>query len=217
MKLPIAIYGRRETRLFAGVCVLLFTIFLLFKLIGLSILCLAFACFVVFFFRDPARRIHSRPNEILAPADGKVVEIEKVFDKTYINEEAYKISIFLSLIDVHINRIPCAGAVESIQYRKGKFYNAASKSASDSNERTIIGIYNGDYKVRVIVKQIAGVIARRIVCELAEGQEVLPGQKFGMIKFGSRTELYVPVEHFILKASLGSHVKAGLAVLGELK
>jgi len=217
MRLPIAMYGKREMLLFAGIFLGLSVLLLLFKIIALGILSLIGMCFVVFFFRDPARRVSAGPKEIIAPADGKIIEIEKVFDKTYVNGEVYKVSIFLSLLDVHINRAPCAGVVERVQYRKGRFHHAGKKLASDNNERTIIGIYNRDHDTRLIVKQVAGVIARRIVCELREGQEVLAGQKFGMIKFGSRTELHIPVEHFVLKAHLNEYVKAGTSVLGELK
>jgi len=216
MKLPLTIYAKREIRLFAGIFLLLFVILLFAKPI-LCLLPLALGGFVLYFFRDPARHVNARGKDVLAPADGSIVEIEKVFDKTSLNAEVWKVGIFLSLFDVHINRSPCAGVVESVRFRRGKFHNASSRAASERNERSIIGIHNKDFNVRLIVKQIAGVIARRIVCELTEGQEVLAGHKFGMIKFGSRTELYVPVEHFILKVKVGQRVKAGISILGELK
>lgn len=217
MKLPLSIYGRRQMSLFTGTFILLFIISLIFKHFIVSIVSLMLALFVLYFFRDPARRITASARDILAPADGRIVGIEKVFDKTYINAEAVKVSIFLSIFDVHLNRMPCAGVIEYISYKKGKFYNAARSKASESNERTIIGILDKDYNVKLIVKQIAGVIARRIICELREGQEVLAGQKFGMIMFGSRTEVYVPVGHFELKVKVGQHVKAGKTVVGALK
>jgi len=217
MKLPFARYGRREIILFTGLFLLLSVVFLFMSKAAASAVCLVLALLVLYFFRDPARRISAREEDVLAPADGRIVEIEKVFEKAYVNAEVYKIGIFLSILDVHLNRMPCAGVVENIGYRKGAFYNASRAIASQKNERTIIGILNSSYGVKLIVKQIAGVIARRIVCELREGQEVFAGQKFGMIKFGSRTELYVPLERFRLKVRLGQRVKAGISVLGEFK
>jgi phosphatidylserine decarboxylase len=217
MKIPFARYGIRELLLFTGLLAVLSVVCFFFGYVAAGLICLVAAGFVLFFFRDPARHNEVRKEDVLAPADGRIVEIEKVFDKTFLNGEVWKIGIFLSLLDVHLNRAPCGGVVEHLSYRKGTFYNASRAAASERNERTVIGILNSDFNTKLVVKQIAGVIARRIVCELQEGQAVLPGQKFGMIKFGSRTELYVPIEHFRLKARLGQHVKAGISVLGELK
>ena len=151
-----------------------------------------------FFFRDPERIRNYIPGAVLSPADGTILHVE---------ESA--ISIFMSLFDVHVNRIPIGGVVDSIHYKKGKFKAAYLKSAEEGNEQNTVMLKSklGD----VAVTQIAGIIARRIVCKLQEGEEVLSGQRFGMIKFGSRTELHVPAaENMKILVKIGDKVKAGL-------
>jgi phosphatidylserine decarboxylase len=216
MKLSLAAYGKREIILLAGSFFLLFVV-CLFVSAPVSVVWLVPALFVLYFFRDPKRDAHAAKDEVLAPADGKIVEIEKVFDKTHINAEVWKVGIFLSIFDVHLNRMPCRAVVKGIRYQKGEFRNALRAAASEKNERMVIDLFNPDYQVHLVVKQIAGVIARRIVCELKEGQEVAAGEKFGMIKFGSRTELYVPAERFEVAVRPGMRVKAGISVLGAFK
>ncbi len=177
-------------------------------------LLLVFLLFVVYFFRDPERIIPEDESTIVSPADGKVVKIEEVFEDTYINEKVYKISIFLSVLDVHINRIPASGTVEKLEYKKGRFFNAMNHKASELNEASVIGIRteNG----RILFKQIAGLIARRIVTRLKIGQDVIRGDRFGMIKFGSRVDIFLPLSTE-LNIKLNDRVKGGETIIGRFK
>ena len=166
------------------------------------ILCL----FVAFFFRDPERRIPDDPTVIVSPADGKVVEILKQVDGTT------RISIFLSLFDVHINRVPVDGIIESTQYTPGKFKPAFEPSASAENERNTLVIDHGSYKIKV--SQIAGILARRIVCWRKAGDHVHKGERFGLIKFGSRVDLFLP-ENVFPSVNKGDRVKGGSTIMGR--
>ncbi|GAB4333083.1 MAG: phosphatidylserine decarboxylase [Candidatus Abyssubacteria bacterium] len=170
---------------------------------------LALAVFSVFFFRDPDRTIMAEPGQIFAPADGKVLSIDEVEDTEYMGGRCKRIGIFLSILDVHINRSPIAGKIDLVRYRPGKFSAAYSIEASTSNENNIIGI-EGD--VKIMVKQIAGLVARRIVCWCKPHQTVRAGERIGMIRFGSRTELYLPLECEIF-VSVGQKVKGGLSLV----
>lgn len=170
--------------------------------------------FSVFFFRDPNRTADQTLGVLVSPADGRILSVEKLEHHDYIGGPAWKVSIFLSIFDVHINRIPCAGSVDYVKYIPGKFFKAFLDKASDENEHTEIGITTTSGQ-RLVVKQIAGLIARRIVCNLKEGDEVTTGERFGLIKFGSRTELFVPINSEILVAE-GDHVKGGATVIGRL-
>ncbi len=146
------------------------------------------------FFRDPERQCPSDRNLLLAPADGHVTDIETVDDNDFIGGTALRIGIFLSIFDTHINRAPCNVKVEKITYRKGKYKNAMNPQSGRVNESNDLHLVRTDSpQDRLIVRQISGAIARRIVCDKVQGKELTGGQKFGMIKFGSRTELYVPV------------------------
>jgi len=161
------------------------------------------------FFRDPERRCPSDRNLLLAPADGQVTDIETAEDlPAFLRKQegrggtALRIGIFLSIFDTHINRAPCNVKVEKITYRKGKYKNAMNPQSSRVNESNDLNLVRTDSpQDRLIVRQISGAIARRIVCDKVEGRELTGGQKFGMIKFGSRTELYVPIRD---PATLGS-------------
>jgi phosphatidylserine decarboxylase len=178
----------------------------------------ALAAFVLYFFRDPHREPPSGAEKILAPADGRVVEIAEVQEREFLGEPAVKVGIFLSLFDVHINRAPCGGEVEYLRYERGKFFNALRGKAARFNENNAIGIADGARGRRVLVRQIAGRVARRIVCACTVGQEVKPGERIGMIKFGSRTELYVPLSELgELHVTLGAKVRAGESVLGTFR
>lgn len=168
------------------------------------------------FFRDPARAVPEGEGVVVSPADGKVVEITEVDEPDYIGGPALKIGIFLSIFNVHINRSPCGGDVEMTAYRPGKFLNALKADSSKYNESNAIGISGNG--CRMLVKQIAGAIARRIECDCHEGDSLARGEKFGMIKFGSRTELYVPVDAgFALQVKVGDKVRAGSSVLGAIR
>jgi phosphatidylserine decarboxylase len=170
--------------------------------------------FTIFFFRDPPRYVIVEPDLLLAPADGRILSIDTVENHPYVGSQAIKISIFLSMLDVHINRIPATGRIDYIHYNPGKFFPAFTDKASEQNEQTEIGMTTaGGYKI--VVKQIAGIIARRIVCRPREGDFVSAGDRFGMIRFGSRTELFVPADSD-LRVEAGDHVKGGLTIIGHL-
>ena len=171
--------------------------------------------FTTFFFRDPQRSFTPSPNILVAPADGKVVAIDSLEHHPYIGGKAIKVSIFLSILDVHVNRNPAEGTVEYVRYNPGKFLAAYKDKASEVNEQTEIGIITTGGE-KIVVKQIAGLIARRIVCRLTEGAKVSAGARFGMIRFGSRTDLIVPAASEI-SVRLGDHVYGGRTIMGCLK
>lgn len=182
-------------------------------LFSLSVIFGILTLFTVFFFRDPERQSPSGDKILLSPADGKIISIDKV-ENNYIGGTAFKISIFLSVFDVHINRIPIDGTVDYIKYNPGKFFAAFQEKSSNLNENNEIGlkIDNGQ---KLIVKQIAGVIARRIVCNIKENDFVSSGKRFGLIRFGSRTELIIP-ESSDIKIKLGQQVYGGKTIIGYL-
>jgi len=164
------------------------------------------------FFRDPDRRSPSDRNLLLAPADGRITDIETINEDNFIGGSALRIGIFMSIFDVHINRAPCDVKIEKSTYRKGKYKNAMSPEAGLVNESNDLGLVREDEpQDKLIVRQISGAVARRIVCKAEPGQQLIRGEKFGMIKFGSRTELYVPIsENVKCLVKIGDKVKAGL-------
>lgn len=169
--------------------------------------------FLIFFFRNPKRNCTFSQDIILSPADGKIISIENINNPSYINENALKVSIFLSIFDVHITRSPYNGTVEKIEYKKGQFTSAFKDCASKNNENNTIYIKCDNFKL--IVKQIAGFIARRIVCNAEENMYIERGQKLGIIKFGSRVELLIP-QKVKLKVKTGQKVIGGKTIIGEL-
>ena len=169
--------------------------------------------FVTWFFRDPERNIPEDPNAIVSPGDGKVVEI--IQEKDPLLDEAYtRVSIFLNVFNVHVNRVPIAGRIQATRYNPGKFLNAASHKASLDNEQSAILLNNG--RVTILVKQIAGLIARRIVCWAKEGDEYQRGQRYGLIRFGSRMDVFLP-EGTDIKVAIGDIVHGGSSIIGYLK
>jgi phosphatidylserine decarboxylase len=170
------------------------------------------AMFTAYFFRDPERAIPQDPGLIVSPADGKVIEIAEEENK-FMEGRARRVSIFLSVFNVHINRIPAEGKVEMVRYFKGQFLAAWDEKASLKNEQTHIGLNCGRYKL--LVKQIAGLIARRIVCKVHEGDACKRGSRLGMIKFGSRTDLFLPL-NAQLKVKLGDKVEGGSSVIAVM-
>lgn len=183
----------------------------------LILLSVFFAAFTLYFFRDPERAIPdglgASDGIVLSPADGKVVVIKDIVDDEYVKGPAKQISIFLSPLNVHVNRAPISGVVDYYRYNSGKFVAAFHDKASEINERTHIGIDNG--RIRILTKQIAGSIARRIVCKIGVGDRVAIGERFGMIKFGSRTDLIVPPE-MIVNVKLGQMVVGGETIICQL-
>lgn len=168
--------------------------------------------FSTFFFRNPWRKIIYDEKVALAPADGVVMGVTKITETELLKEEVWKVTIFLSINNVHINRAPVAGTVEKMKYVPGKFIPAFKSHASEINERNYLVINTG--KTKVMVCQITGFIARRIVCWSKKGDALRQGERFGMIKFGSCTELYLPLDYSI-SVEKGSKVKGGLSVIGR--
>jgi phosphatidylserine decarboxylase len=178
-------------------------------------LLLALTLLVVHFFRDPERVLPADDRDFVSPADGKVILIERVAGTCFTQAPALKISIFMSVFDVHVNRIPVAGTVRGVRYRKGHFWAAQTSRASRENEQNWVWIQS-DAGVNVVLTQVAGLLARRIVCWPTVGDQVLRGERFGLIRFGSRLDVYVPEESDILVAR-GEHVYAGETTLCRLK
>lgn len=178
-------------------------------LIGLPIL---FLIFSINFFRDPERRAPDAENVVVSPADGKVIIIKEIEDKKFVKGRAKQISIFMSPLNVHVNRIPIDGKVTYLKYHKGDYIVAFEDKASERNERSEFGIESKYGKV--FFTQVAGFIARRIVYDIKEGDSVKIGDRFGMIKFGSRVDVIVSKD-WEIKVSLNQHVKAGETVLFE--
>jgi len=174
-----------------------------------SVVIFFLALFFVLFFRDPERKIPSDEDLILSPADGRVKKIKKSTDGSF-----QLISIFMSLFDVHINRVPVDGIVKEVSYKPGRFIPAFRDKASEDNEKNVIEIEN--QQGNVILTQIAGSLSRRIVCNLNPGQHVNKGERFGLIHFGSLVELALPTA-VELKVREGRRVKAGETVLGVFK
>ena len=166
---------------------------------------------VVNFFRDPERITPHVPHAVIAPADGRVIHVGEVFEGRFLDREALKISIFMSIFDVHVNRIPFSGEVESVHYEKGKFFSANLDKASRDNEHNavVLRIPEGE---RMVFIQIAGLVARRIDCWLQPGNHVKRGDRFGLIRFGSRLDLFVPVDCRPAVRE-GQRVKAGESIV----
>jgi len=171
--------------------------------------------FVLCFFRDPERLVPERLDALVSPADGKVIHVEKVQENLFIEGEVTKVSIFMNVFNVHVNRVPFNGRVEKVLYKPGKFYSADSEKGGLENEYCATVVTTPQGKTLAFV-QIAGLIARRIVCWLEPGDEVARGSRFGLIRFGSRVDLYLPVETDILIKE-GDTVRAGETVLGYLQ
>jgi phosphatidylserine decarboxylase len=167
------------------------------------------------FFRDPERSCPSDRNILLAPADGTITNIDEVEEDSFVGGKAVRIGIFLSIFSTHINRAPCNVKVEKITYKKGKYRNAMNPQSGRVNESNDLALVRtDDPRDKLIVRQVSGSIARRIVCAAGAGQELAGGERFGMIKFGSRTELYLPVRKEVrCLVETGDKVKAGLTAL----
>ncbi len=170
-------------------------------------------CFVTYFFRNPRRHIITDDNKIICPADGKVVVIEEVYEPEYFGDKRLQVSVFMSPSNVHVNRTPIAGEVKYAKYHEGKYLVAWHPKSSTENERTSIVLDNGS--VDVLIRQIAGKVARRIVYNISEGDSVEQGADFGFIKFGSRVDLFLPLDTKI-NIHIGQKVKGGITIIGEL-
>ncbi len=178
---------------------------------------LLFTLFCLYFFRDPERVPPARPGAVVAPADGRVVSVMPAVPPAELglgDGPRWRVAIFLSVLDVHVNRMPASGTVTRIAYRHGKFVNASMDKASEHNERNALALRLPDGREMAIV-QIAGLIARRIVCQVREGDAVIGGKRFGIIRFGSRTDLYLP-EGVRPLVEVGQLTIGGETVLAEL-
>jgi len=168
---------------------------------------------VVWFFRDPERSGTDDPEIMLSPADGRVSDIEEVDEPNFIRGKAKRIGIFLSPFNVHVNRTPCEGTVRHITYKAGEFLPAYNPEAPTRNECVSLGL-ELEGGLRVMVRQVTGILARRIICQTDYGAQLKRGQRYGMIKFGSRTELYVPIEQFAeCLVKIGDNVVGGTTPL----
>ena len=175
----------------------------------------AILVWALMFFRDPHRQTPPDDNVLVAPADGKVTDVETLDETEFTTGPTMRIGVFLSIFNTHINRAPCDARIEAITYRKGRYVNAMNPLSSKVNESNAVAMVRTNLpKDRLVVRQISGAIARRIVCAAQQGQELARGERFGMIKFGSRTELYVPAhERLKCMVRVGDTVKAGLTPL----
>ncbi|MDZ7290068.1 MAG: phosphatidylserine decarboxylase family protein [candidate division KSB1 bacterium] len=180
----------------------------------LSVVFWVLTAFVVFFFRDPEREIPTGVGLVVSPADGTVIGIDEVEEPEFMKTKTRRVAIFLSPFNVHVNRVPCDGEVKYFRYKKGRFFVASEPAASTENEQSIIGLETPEGKI--LFKQIAGILARRIVCEIREGHRVQRGERFGIIKFGSRMEIFLPLNTEI-RVRLREKVRAGESIIGEIK
>lgn len=207
---PVVVEGYPFIGLFAFVTL----VFSLLEWSFLAVVFLLLTLFTVYFFRNPDRTIPQDDNIVVAPADGKVVYVGKVREDRFLHEEVYKVSIFMSVFNVHVNRVPVSGTVIDQFYTKGGFINASLDKASTENEQAGM-LIEDSRKNKFLVVQIAGLIARRIVTYPITGAVLERGQRYGLIRFGSRVDLYMPA-NVQLQVSLGDHCVGGETILSRL-
>ena len=222
MRIPLTPYAVREIALFGGLGLALtaFVAWVAWPLWPIALLPLAITLWAFSFFRDPERRIPDDPRLLLAPADGRVTHIETIDTPEELGGQgrSLRISIFLSVFNCHLNRAPCAGRVQRVIYRQGRYLSALNAASARENEQNLVILSAEAAGVSILVRQVSGAIARRIVCRVAAGDQLAAGQRFGMIKFGSRTDLVVPTTAPVdVRVRVGDRVKAGLTVLGQFQ
>jgi len=178
-----------------------------------AVVLITVAIWVAYFFRDPERTGERGERLVISPADGKVVQISEVDEPAFLKEKEIRISIFMNVFNVHVNRYPVSGVVRYVQYNPGKFFNAAEDKASLENEQSSVGIESGSN--HVLVRQIAGLIARRIVTYSTNGQRVQQGDRMGIIRFGSRVDVFLPTTARP-RVKVGDNTFAGVTVVAEL-
>jgi len=230
MRIPLTKYGWPQVVIFPAVVLAVMaavalstpSVLQLWAIISIEVFLTAILIWILCFFRDPERICPKDSNLLLAPADGQITDIETLEDPpAFLREQegqstaVLRVGIFLSIFNTHINRAPCNVKVEKITYKKGKYKNALNPESARVNESNELWLIRTDSpQDRLIVRQISGAIARRIVCDTIEGQQLTGGEKFGMLKFGSRTDLYVPLrENAKCMVKIGDKVKAGLTPL----
>jgi len=217
MHSPLTRYGLPQVLVFPLIVFLAMAVcFILIKdirvLVPIEIVFFLVSLWMLSFFRDPARIINADEAVLFSPADGTITDIATV-DDSVLGKGALRIGMFLSIFNVHINRVPCSVRIESVSYKKGQFKNAFSAEAGKINESNdILMVRLEEPRDRLLVRQISGAIARHIVCEAVEGKEYKQGEQFGMIKFGSRTELYIAAgSGYEVAVKIGDKVQAGLS------
>ena len=233
MRIPLTKYGWPQVALYPAVLILMMVVYFVIARLYLSpkchcalsrtwlwlpeVLFLVVLVWVFSFFRDPQRSIVQDPSLLLSPADGTVTAVETLPNCEGFDGPVWRCEIFLSIFNVHVNRVPCPVKIGQVTYKPGKFLDARNPQAAKVNESNNIEMFRLDApKDRLVVRQISGAIARRIVCQARAGEEYSGGQPFGMIKFGSGTELYVPVNETLKPCvQKGDKVKAGLTVLAR--
>jgi phosphatidylserine decarboxylase len=174
---------------------------------------LLLALWVAYFFRDPERAGERGEQLVVSPADGRVVQVAEVDEPAFLRDRSIRVSIFMNVFDVHVNRYPVDGVVRYVHYNKGKFLVATREKASLENEQSSVGIESGPY--RVLVRQIAGLVARRIVTYSRDGDVVKQGDRFGIIRFGSRVDVFMPVDTSV-RVREGETTTAGVTIIAEL-
>jgi phosphatidylserine decarboxylase len=205
----------REGFPFAGIGLAMTLLFLFLGLVALAVVAGALTVFTLFFFRDPERQTEVEGKAVLTPADGKVLGVWTLGGgENPLEIRAVKVSVFMSLFNVHVNRTPVRGRIMKILYRPGAFFAANLDKASEKNEQNAVFLETQDGK-KIVFVQIAGLIARRIACWVREGDEVQAGQRFGLIRFGSRVDVYLP-EGSRIVVQRGHNVKGGKTILGYL-
>jgi len=184
-----------------------------FKMLALTALLMTFA--ICFFFRDPDRVIPTEAGAFVSPADGKVIKAKRLEKNPYLDGPCMQVSIFMTVFNVHVNRASCEGTIEKTAYQPGTFFSANLDKAQTRNEHNAVFLKMENDK-EVCIVQIAGLIARRIICWANKGEKLKKGQRFGLICFGSRLDVYLPVD-VVLNVSVGEKVKAGTSIIGYLK
>ena len=227
MKIPLTKYGLPQVAVFPAIILLIMAVVAFFgpamfvSWIVQTVLAifLVVLIWVLSFFRDPARIPPDDPNLLISPADGKVTDIDIIEHDDITGKKTVRIGIFLSVFNVHINRMPCPARIEKITYKKGHFKNAMNPESSRVNESNEVLIKRLNQPAdNLFLRQISGAIARRIVCKASIGEDFCGGQQFGMIKFGSRTELLLPARDDIeISTKIGDKVKAGITILARYK
>jgi len=223
MRIPLTRYGLPQVLVYPALTLALMVILLIVLPFGILLAMLTAVLVLVLiwmlaFFRDPKREIPLDELVLLSPADGTITDICET-DTQELGGKALRIGMFLSIFNVHVNRMPCSARIEAVTYKKGRFKNAAAADAGRVNEANeVLMTRLSAPHDRLLVRQISGAIARRIVCEAAPGKEYTQGAKFGMIKFGSRTELYLPLKgklegQYNIAVKIGDKVNAGLSPL----
>ncbi len=182
--------------------------------VWVTIICAVLLVFVTAFFRNPKRTIPRDPKAVISPADGKIIEIKQMDEPNFLKARCIRVCVFMNVFNVHINRIPFGGKIKRVQYFPGRFLVASLDKASELNERNAV-LIEGAGGVKVLVVQIAGLVARRIVSYVSAGDSVKKGDRFGLIRFGSRLDLYLPVNTKIT-VRMGEVVKGGETIMGVL-